>query len=267
MVMKKDVSEYVVQSVSNAIDVLECFMGEKTEWGVTELSQKLNLSKNNVFRLLSTLLARGYVEQNSATGSYKLGLRSFELGQAYSRNMGLLRQASAILKKLHDQTLETVYLSIYDNGEIIYISMAETTHPVRIIPMVGHRAPAYCTAIGKVQLAFKSPEEIERVIKTSKLRPLTPNSITDKKQFLDHLAQIVKDGYAIDNEEYQLDVKCVACPIRDYTNNVVAGICISGPILRMYNDRIDNELIPLLKEAAFEISHRLGYNGSGGKMA
>ncbi len=260
MAAKKDVSEYVVQSVSNAIDVLECFIEDKTEWGVTELSQKLNLSKNNAFRLLSTLLSRGYVEQNPGTGSYKLGIKSFELGQAYFRNMGLLRQAGAILQKLHEQTLETVYLSIYDNGKVIYISMAETTHAVRIIPMVGHRVPAYCTAIGKVQLAFKSPEEIDRVIKTSKLKPLTPNSITDKKQFLDHLARIVKDDYAIDNEEYQMDVKCVACPIRDYTNNVVAGICISGPILRMYDDRINNELIPLLKEAAYKVSQRLGYN-------
>lgn len=260
MAAKKDVSEYVVQSVSHAIDVLECFIDEKSEWGVTELSQKLNLSKNNAFRLLSTLLSRGYVEQNPATGSYKLGIKSFELGQAYFRNMGLLRQAGPIVQKLHEQTLETVYLSIYDNGKAIYISMAETTHAVRIIPMVGHRVPAYCTAIGKVQLAFRSPEEIERVIKTSKLKPSTPNSITDKKQFLDHLARIVKDDYAIDNEEYQMDVKCVACPIRDYTNNVVAGICISGPILRMYDDRIYKELIPLLKEAAYKVSQRLGYN-------
>lgn len=264
MPIKKDVSNYIIQSVSHAIDILECFKGDKIEWGVTELSQKLNLSKNNVFRLLSTLLSRGYIEQNPTTGNYKLGILIFELGQAYSRSMGLLRQSHDILVNLLKDCAETVYLSTYEDGEIVYIDMVETAHPVRIIPMVGHRAPAYCTAIGKVQLAYKSQEEIERIIKTTKLKPSTPNSITDQKQFLEHLDQIRKQGYAVDNEEYQLDVKCVAAPIRDYANNVIAAICISGPILRMYDDRINNELIPLLKKAAYKISHRLGYNGVEG---
>ncbi len=250
---------YVVQSVSHAIDVLEAFKGEKDELGVTELSSSLRLPKNNVFRLLATLELRGYIEQNKSTGNYRLGIKTFELGQIFRRRMGLIKQSHSVLKQLEAKCNESTYLGIIQDGMVVYVDMVETTHSVRIVPKLGKRAPAYCTAVGKTQLAYESQDEVARILGEIGLKPFTNNTITDKQQLLEHLKQVARQGYAIDNEELEEEVICVAVPIRDYTGRVVAGISISGPIQRMSDKRIKNELVAMVREAAGEISCRLGY--------
>jgi DNA-binding IclR family transcriptional regulator len=259
-ITKKNASEYIIHSVSHALDILDSFLGEDSEQGVTCLSSKLGLPKNNIFRLLSTLQCRGYVDQNENTGNYRLGMKTFELGQAFLRRMGLVNQAHSILDHLVTQTSETAYLSLYEDGEAIYVDMVETKHPVRIIPMIGKRVPVHCTAVGKVQLAYKSQEEKKRIIIEKGLKAFTPNTITDEEAFLSHLEEVAQNGYALDNEEFEEEVRCVACPIWDYTNNVVAGVTISGPTLRMSEERIKETLVPILKQAALEVSRRLGYH-------
>ncbi|MGA1865084.1 MAG: IclR family transcriptional regulator [bacterium] len=259
-ITKKDSSEYIIHSVSHALDILEIFLGDDAEQGVTCLSVKLGLPKNNIFRLLSTLQCRGYVEQNEKTGNYRLGMKTFELGQAFLRRMGLVNQAHGILDNLVKQTSETAYLSVYEDGEIVYVDMVETTHPVRIVPMIGKRVPVHCTAVGKVQMAFKSKEEIKKLVVEKGLKAFTQKTITDENEFMSHLEKVAQNGYAIDNEEFEEEVKCVACPVWDYTNSVVAGITVSGPTLRMSEERIKNSIIPILKQAALEISRRLGYH-------
>jgi DNA-binding IclR family transcriptional regulator len=174
--------------------------------------------------------------------------------------MGLVNQAHAILDNLVKQTSETAYLSVCEDGEIVYVDMVETTHPVRIVPMIGKRAPAHCTAVGKVQLAFKSNEEIKRIVAEKGLNAFTQKTITDENEFISHLEEVAQNGYAIDNEEFEEEVRCVACPVWDYTNSVVAGITVSGPTLRMSEERIKDSIIPILKKAALEISRRLGYH-------
>ena len=257
---KKQFSEYLIQSVLHAFDVLNIFIVSNVkELGVTDLSKRMRLPKNNVFRLLSTLCHQGYIEQNVMTGNYRLGLKCFELGQAFWRRMGLVTQAHDILDSLALKTLETVYLSVYDSGEIIYIDMVETPRPVRIIPMLGRRAPLFCTSAGKVQVAYRSVEEIRKLLKDIGLKPYTKNTIVSDVEMLQHLEEVRRQGYALDKEEYEEDVICLAAPIYDYTENVVAGICISGPIQRMSAERLETELIPLIKKVAVEISQRLGY--------
>jgi DNA-binding IclR family transcriptional regulator len=256
---KRSKQNYIVQSVSHALDVLEAFKGNEDELGVTELSARLGLPKNNVFRLLATLELRGYIEQNKASGNYRLGIKTFELGQIFRQRMGLLKQAHPVLEELEARCNESTYLSILQNGMIVYVDMVETTHSVRIVPKLGQRVPAYCTAVGKMQLAYESQDEVERILDKIGLTSFTPNTITKKEQLLEHLKQIAQQGYAIDNEELEQEVKCVATPIRDYTGRVIASICISGPVQRMSDERIQNELIGLLKTAAQEISSRLGY--------
>ncbi|MEW5803781.1 MAG: IclR family transcriptional regulator [bacterium] len=257
---KKEASEYLIQSVLHALDVLNVFiMSNEKELGVTTLSNRLRLPKNNIFRLLSTLSYQGYIEQNPATGNYRLGLRCFELGQSCLRRMGLVSQAHDILDALATKTMETVYLSVCDRGEVIYVDMMETSRPVRIIPMLGRRSPIFCTSAGKVQIAYKSPEEIRKLLKETGLKGFTKNTIISETEMLKHLDLVRSQGYAVDNEEYEEDVKCVGAPIRDYTENVVAGVCISGPIHRMSDERVEKELVPLVKKAALEISRRIGY--------
>ncbi len=260
---KKESSEYLIQSVLHALDVLNIFIiSEEKELGVTNLSKQLKLPKNNIFRLLSTFCHQGYMEQNPSTGNYRLGLKCLELGQAFKRRMGLLTQAHDILDTLAKKTQETVYLSVCDQAEVLYIDMIETSRPVRIMPMIGKRAPIFCTSAGKIQVAYKSIEEIHKLIKDIGLKEYTKNTITSESEMLVHLEAVRKAGYTIDNEEFEEDVKCIAAPICDYTENVVAGLCISGPTRRMADERIEKELIPMINQAASEISQRLGYGSN-----
>ncbi|MFC1889282.1 IclR family transcriptional regulator [Thermodesulfobacteriota bacterium] len=257
--VKREKSNYIIQSVSHALDVLEEFKGDIVELGVTELSKKLKLHKNNVFRLLATLESRGYIEQNKSTENYHLGLRSLELGQTFIKQMGLLRQAKPIIERLCDDCGETTYLAIMRNQDVIYLDVAEASQTVRVASRVGLRLPTYCTAAGKVVIAFRPEEEIKKFLPDG-LEKKTPGTIVDEKRLMDHLKKVAKQGYAIDNEEFEVGVKCVAAPVRDYTGQVIAGISVSGPMMRMDQKKISETVIPAVLNAGEQLSRRLGHN-------
>jgi len=256
---KKDKSEYIIQAVSHALDLLEQFHGDVDELGVTELSKRLKLHKNNVFRLLATLESRGYIEQNRATENYRLGLKSLELGQTFIKQMGLLRQAKPILENMVAKSNETSYVVIFKEGHSVYLDVVETDLTVRVVSRVGSRLPAYCTAAGKAQLAFMSEEELEEVLPTE-LKAHTATTLADRNKLKSQLAEIAKQGYAIDDEELDIGVRCVAAPIRDYTRRIIGALSLSGPAMRFPTERIEKELIPLVMNSAEELSTRLGYH-------
>lgn len=257
---KKDKSEYIIQAVSHALDLLEQFHGDIDELGVTELSKRLKLHKNNVFRLLATLESRGYIEQNRATENYRLGLKSLELGQTFIKQMGLLRQAKPILERIVKECNETAYVAIFKEGYVVYLDVVETDLTVRVVSRVGSRLPGYCTAAGKVHLAYMSDEELDHIYPGNELKAYTSTTLATKAALRQELRQIVEQGYAIDNEELDSGVRCVACPIRDYTRRIVGAVSVSGPSMRFSDERIVNELIPLARKAAEDLSTRLGYH-------
>jgi DNA-binding IclR family transcriptional regulator len=257
---KKEKSEYLIQSVSHALDLLEQFHDEVDELGVTELSKRLKLHKNNVFRLLATLESRGYIEQNKVTENYRLGLKTLELGQTFVRQMGLLRQSRPVLEALVRECNETSYVAILKDFHIIYLDVVETDLTVRVVPRVGSRLPAYCTAAGKVQIAYMSEEDLEQYLPTKDIKAMTPNTIIDRDLLKKQLRRVVEDGYAIDDEELDVGVRCVSAPIRDYTRRIIGAVSISGPSMRLSLERIDKELVPLAKRAAEEISAKLGFH-------
>lgn len=259
--VRKDKSEYIIQAVSHALDLLEQFHEEVDELGVTELSKRLKLHKNNVFRLLATLESRGYIEQNKATENYRLGLKSLELGQTFIKQMGLLRQSKPILEKMVEQSNETSYVVIYKDQHVVYLDVVETSLTVRVVSRVGSRLPAYCTASGKVHLAFMTEEELEELLPRIDYVAHTPTTITSPEALKKDLARIREQGYAFDDEELDLGVRCLAAPIRDYTRRLVGAISISGPSMRVSNERLESELTPLVLEAAKELSTRLGFPG------
>ena len=256
---RKEKSDYVVQSVDRALDILEAFNYQEEELGVTELSQKLGLHKNNVFRLLATLEVRGYIEQDKKTGNYRLGIKTFEVANIFLHHLGLRRQARPILEELVNRCDETAYLAILDGFEVVYVLMHETSQTVRIVPRLGHRLPAYCTASGKVQLAYESRDHLGQIFEGRVLKKHTDNTIDNFDKLLTHLREAARVGFAIDDEELEQGVRCVAAPVRDYSHRVVAGVGLSGPVSRFSMERIEKELVPLVKEAATKISQRLGY--------
>ena len=257
--VKKDKSEYIIQAVSHALDLLEQFHDDVDELGVTELSKRLKLHKNNVFRLLATLESRGYIEQNKATENYRLGLKALELGQTFIKQMGLLRQAKPILEKIVEDCNETSYVAIYKEHHTVYLDVVETNLTVRVVSRVGSRLPAYCTAAGKVHMAFMSDEELDDLLSHLKFVQHTPSTIASADALKAELAKVREQGYAFDDEELDSGVRCIAAPIRDYTRRIVGAISISGPSMRISNERVDSELVPLVLKAGADLSTRLGY--------
>jgi len=259
IMVKKDKSEYIIQAVSHALDLLEQFHDDIDELGVTELSKRLKLHKNNVFRLLATLESRGYIEQNRATENYRLGLKALELGQTFIKQMGLLRQSRPILERIVEECNETAYVAIFKENHIVYLDVVETSLTVRVVSRVGSRLPAYCTASGKAHLAFMSEEELDATLETQDLVQHTPTTLATVAMIKAELEQIRQQGYAVDNEELDPGVRCIAAPIRDYTRRIVGAVSISGPSMRLDDARLEDTLIPLILRAGEELSTRLGY--------
>lgn len=255
-------SSYIIQSVTNALDLLEEFRGEETELGVTELSKRLGLHKNNVFRLLATLESRGYMEQNKVTGNYRLGLRVLELGQVFIKHMGLLKMARPILEEISEKCNETAYLGLIRDDRVVYVDVVEATRPVRVISRVGVGLPVYCSAVGKAQIAFESADEVDRVLAETPLKRYTEHTLIDREALLGQLEEIRGRGYALDDEEFDEGIRCVGVPVRDYTRRVIAGISISGPAYRFSDERLQEQLIPLATEAGRRLSSRLGFEAA-----
>jgi DNA-binding IclR family transcriptional regulator len=256
---KREKESYVIQSVTNALNLLGEFKGDRDELGVTELSKKLNLHKNNIFRLLATLEAKGYIEQNRATENYRLGVKSLELGQTFIKQLGLVRQAKPFLKEIVRECNETAYIGTIRQNSVVYLDVEEADQAVKVANRVGWRLPIHCTSIGKAQISHASEEELEKLGILDNMGKFTPNTIVDRAEFIKHLKEVAKRGYATDNEECDLGLKCVGVAIRDYTSRVVGGISVSGPSFRMTDEILRGKIIPVVKEAGTRVSKRLGF--------
>lgn len=256
---RKEKSSYIIRSVAHALDILEQFIGNGDEHGIAELSRRLALHKNKVFRILATLEHRRYVEQNPATESYRLGLKNLHLRQTFVRQMGLLRQARPVQESLVRECNETAYVAVMRDFQIVYLDAVETGLPVRVVSRVGERVPMHCTASGKVIAAGLSEKSLGEYIRTTQLKTHTSNTISDPANLAEHLRSVADLGYAVDNEEFDVGVRCVGAPIRDYTRQIIGAVSITGPSERLSSERMNRELIPLVKRSAQEISSRLGY--------
>lgn len=250
----------LVHSVLKALDVLEAFSQEEPVLGVTELSRRLGLAKSTTHSLLATLKSRGYVEEDPATNRYHLGVKLLELSQAVRANVEIRDRASTLLRELAQFSREAVYLTVLHGDHSVYIYAIEAPGRILARSAIGGRAPLHCTAVGKAKLAFQPPEEIDRIIRRVGLRRFTPNTITDPEKLKAELALVRERGYAVDNEEHEIGIRCVGAPIRDETGAVIASCSISGPAGRMTDERIA-ELAPQVMRVAAAISQRLGYSG------
>lgn len=257
--VRRDKSNYIIQSVAHALDVLEEFRGDHDELGVTELSKKLKLHKNNVFRILATLQSRSYIEQNKTNDNYRLGIKCLELGQTFIRQRGLLRQAQPILHELAETSGETSYISILRGDEVVYLDAVETTSTVRVISRVGLHMPVHATAAGKALIAFDSEEELRKRFHASNLPKFTKNTITAADELLSNLGAVRKLDYATDLEEFEEGLRCIAGPVRDYTRKVIAAISVSGPAHRLSDEKIAQSVGPEVARCARSLSTRLGY--------
>ena len=257
--MEKTNPNYPVKVLDKTFSILEILLQHGSSMHMTEISEKLGLYPSTIHRILDTLKHRGYVEQDSHTQKYQLGLKVLELGMAKLHQMDLVREATPYLKELVNQCNETVHLGVLEAGEVLYLAKEESSQTIRMISYVGKRAPLHCTSLGKVLLAYLSAEERKKILGGEVLPRLTENTITGKMELEQELDKVREQGFALDREENEKDVHCVAAPIRNYQGEVIAAISISSPIFRL-NKNKQNDLKEALVETSKKISKRLGYN-------
>jgi len=256
--MAKDEQRYIIRSVSRALDLLKTFSGAQSEFSLAEISRRLNLNRSTTFRLLVTLQAHGYLEQDRESRKYRLGVICLELGSVFLNQSDIRKEALPILRGLRDECKETVHLARLAGSEVVYLEKLEGLLPIGIMgSRIGGRAPAHCTGLGKAMLAYIPESEIHQLYAESGLRRFTPNTIADLGELICELASIRERGYAIDNEEHEPDVKCVAVPIWNYRQKVVGAISVSGPAGRINRGIAEQGLVSKAKEAGRAISGRL----------
>jgi IclR family KDG regulon transcriptional repressor len=256
--VRRDKSNYIIQSVSHALDVLEEFQGDVDELGVTELSKKLKLHKNNVFRILATLQSRSYIEQNKANENYRLGVRCLELGQTFIHQRGMLKQAKPVLHELAEKTGETSYVSIMRENEVVYLDSVESETTVRVVSRLGLHMPIHATAAGKALVAFESEEDLRKRF-GEELKGYTGKTIRTIEELLRDLEGVREKGYATDLEEFEEGLRCIASPIRDYTRKVIGAISVSGPAHRLPDEKIQTTFGSEVVRLGRELSTRLGF--------
>ncbi|WP_173915469.1 IclR family transcriptional regulator [Halobacillus sp. Marseille-Q1614] len=246
-----------VQSVDRALNILEILKEQPKGLGVTELSYRLEVSKSTVHRLLSSLLKQGFVKQDDENERYLLGLRLIEFGETVSTHLDIRKVAAPYLNKLAENTGETVHLVQMDHGEIVYIDKTESDATIRMFSKIGKRAPMHCTGVGKAILAFLSEGEIHRILDEKPLKKFTKNTITDKQEMKKHLEEIRQRGVSFDLEEHEEGIRCSASPIFNSKGEVVGGISVAGPLMRVNDEKLE-ELADKVLRVSKEISRELG---------
>lgn len=256
--MKND--NYILQTVERALLVLEALSLKAEGCGVTQLANEVNLNKSTVFRILYTLQQNGYVEQIPGSEKYQLSIKLIHLGSNILDRMDLREIAKPYLQLLLDDTKETVHLGILDKNEVVYIEKFESIeHSIRMYSQVGKRVPVHCSAMGKVLLSDFSNDKIKEILKNKILKKYTNSTICDIDKLISEISIIRTRGYAFDNEEHEIGVCCIAAPVYDISNHIVASISLSIPIIYFTEDRIPF-LIKKLRKTAKIISRQLGYN-------
>lgn len=231
---------YSIQSVDNALDVLEALCEEGDEVRIASLSERLGMTKMSLFRYLATFENRGYVEHERGSGKYRLGAAAYEVGQKILSRMGLLRKARPVMTKLVRSCDEAVYIGIRRGDELLLLDAADTSQQVKIVSLVGMRSALDCSAAGRVLIAFSSSGE-------------------DERWRLPDLASIQSQGFALDHGALGEGISCVSVPLFGSGCKVQASLSFIGPGFRMTDETVRQVLLPHLQEAGQVISSKLGY--------
>ncbi len=249
---------YTINSVDRALKIMS-ILGERSgPMRVSDISRKLGIDKSTAYRIISTLRARGFVEQEPDTRKYILGLKVLEVAALKLRSIKLVPIAKPFLEELMLRTKEAVHLSVLAEGEVMYVDSEQCSGPFNVNTQVGGRAPVHSSAVGKILLAYRSPQEVNRIIALKGLTRFTDRTFISAEELHEHLAEVRKRGWALDDEETHAGVRCLAGPIFDHLGNVVASLGISGPTQRITHDRLAY-LGQLIKEVTAKVSRRLGH--------
>ncbi len=247
-----------MSTIGKALDVLEIFLEHGDELSLSELANLCQLNITTTHRIVLTLVKRGYLNQKQKRQKYSLSTKFLQYSHVLGRRMKIRDIASPILDALNKMVGESVNIAILDRNEAVYIDHIESNKNLRIFTQIGNRVPLYCTGVGKVFLAYMDEEELEKALNSNGLLPHTAKTITDVKRLKRELAKVKREGIAIDDEETEIGVKCIASPVKNSTGSVIAALSVSGPSARFSGKRI-NDIEPLVKSCSLEISRAMGY--------
>lgn len=249
-----------VQSVEKAIVILNCFINHH-ELGPAAIAKLTGMPRSMVYRFLISLEEGGLISRTSR-GQYKLGINLVKFGQLVLERTDLRSIAHPYLEELSITTQEIVHLGMLNERcAIVYIDKIDTPQPVRIHSSIGRECPLYCTGIGKAYAAFRREDEWEEII-PSYLKQHTPNTITDRERLWKEFRQIRVLGYALDEEEHEVGIRCIGVPVFDSQGQVTGSISIASPVSRVTREKI-TQIIPLIKSVGGKISYDMGYLDPG----
>jgi len=250
----------VIQTLDRALKIIELLALHGEGFGVTEIGQQVNLHKSTVHRLLSYLVAQGYIEKDADRPIYTLGLKFIELASLRLNQVELKTEAGPHLRRLTTTLGQPVHLAILSDTEAVYIEKLEPQAHLRMYSQIGKRVPLYCSALGKCLVGDLSGPELEALALRLNYTAFTPKTKTTPEGFVAEVIEARKNGFAMDDEEHEVGISCLGAPIRDFTGKIVAAVSATGApsIIR---PEPEAKVSALVREVALTISRRLGYLG------
>ena len=237
-VLARSTERHSIQSVDRAVSLLEAIAEAGGESTLTELSHRTQLNISTCHHLLSTLVARGYVAKVPVRRSYALGARILYLSNACLRQVDLPARAAPFIEKINERTGETVHLAVLQGDAMMKVAKRESRHPVRVdTGTLGKTDAAHATATGKAMLAWLPEDDMRRVLSNG-LPRFTPKTICEWPSLIEALRHVRRNGYAVDDEEYQPGVICIGAAIRDHNGAVVGAISASTPTMRANDEHL-----------------------------
>jgi DNA-binding IclR family transcriptional regulator len=237
---------------------MEFLANSKRGFTISEISRKLMLPKSSTHLILSTLEERGYLQKHRQTGAYRYGLKLVSLSRAVFEGLELRDEAKPFLESLMKKTGLTVHMAVLERNEAVIIEKIESAGLIRVATWIGRRMDVNCTGIGKALIAFLSEEELHEQIRNKGLAKHNHKTIVSLSRLKRELVQVRKQGYAIDDEEDEIGLRCIGAPIFDSSERVVAGISVSGTVSQLPLETIHSTAV-MIKQTAADISSHLGF--------
>ena len=258
--MKNSKKKYFhISSLEKGFKVLE-LLAEKEELTVTKVAELLGFNRTGSHRFLSTLRELGYVEKNQDS-RYQLTFKVMELGTKVANRLKIRRVARPFMQELASTYNETINLGFWDGECIVHLDKIESQEILRIDPEIWSRVPAYCTGLGKAILAFLSQEDLDAYLASVKLNSYTSNTITTRKRLKEELQKTRERGFAVDNEELAIGLRCVAAPVFDYRDHPCYSISVAAPTMRLTFELIKG-VQKDVREICAKLSAQLGMSRS-----
>ncbi|XMB86522.1 IclR family transcriptional regulator [Mycoplasmatota bacterium WC44] len=239
-----------IESLKKTLNILDLFLSYD-RLGVTEISNITSYPTSTVHRILETLESTGYVYKSINTNKYKLGSKLYYLGKHTDLSKNIIDKSKGLIEALSKELLQTISMSMLSSNQSIVIYKKDSVMKMGMVPRIGEKKSLHCSASGKILTAYSNNPE--RIVEEIDFYPITENTITDKVEFMNEINKVKSSGFAIDNEEIELDLYCLAVPIFNSVGELVCSLSISGLKSRML-ENIDSIRLRLLQTAG-EISN------------